>query len=99
MKSLDCPLVFWDYCAKRWARIHNLTARNLFQLKGQNSTSATLGEEGNISNLCVFDYYDWGYFWEQSNSFPEGNEVLCKVLGPSCNVENEMTQWCLKSNG
>ena len=99
MKSSDSPLVFWDYCAERRARIHNLTARNLFQLQGQNPMSATLGDEGDISNLCVFDWYDWGYFREQSNSFPDGSEVLCKVLGPSHNVGNEMTQWVLKSNG
>ena len=99
MKSSDSPLVLWDYCAERRARIHNLTARDLFQLHGQNPVSATLGDEGDISNLCVFDWYDWGYFRDQSTSFPEPKEVLCKVLGPSRNVGNEMTQWVLKSNG
>ena len=36
MRISDCPMVFWDYCAERWARVNNLTARALFQLQGQN---------------------------------------------------------------
>jgi hypothetical protein len=26
MKDQDSPMVFWDYCIERRARIHNLTA-------------------------------------------------------------------------
>ena len=38
MRMSNSPLVLWDYCAERKARIHNLTARNLFQLEGQTHT-------------------------------------------------------------
>ena len=30
MQESDSPLILWDYCAERRARIKNLTARNLF---------------------------------------------------------------------
>ena len=30
MKSCNRPLVFWDYCSERRARINNLNAKNLF---------------------------------------------------------------------
>ena len=43
MQESDSPLVIGDYCAKRRAIINNLTARNLFQLQGQNTTMETLG--------------------------------------------------------
>jgi hypothetical protein len=55
------PLVLWDYCAERRSIIFCLTARNLFQLQGTKPYSATFGEEGDISNLCRFDWYDWVY--------------------------------------
>ena len=35
-READSPLVFWDYCAERKARVHNLTARNMFHLYGSN---------------------------------------------------------------
>ena len=51
MEESDCPLVLWDYSAKRRARINNLTARNLFQLHGSNAHTALTQEEGDISNI------------------------------------------------
>ena len=65
MQESDSPLILCDYCTKRRAIINNLTARNLFQLKGQNPTMATLGEEGDISNLCNFQWFESCYFRDQ----------------------------------
>jgi hypothetical protein len=52
MKELNCPLVFWDYCVDRRARINNLTAKDTSKLHGTNAHIAMTGEEGDISNLC-----------------------------------------------
>ena len=37
MKEAGSPLPLWDYCLERRARINNLTAKDLFQLHGQNA--------------------------------------------------------------
>ena len=35
MKESNAPLVFWNYCVERRAKINNLTAKtNIFQLHG-----------------------------------------------------------------
>lgn len=99
MKEADCPLPFWDYCVERRARINNMTAKNLFQLHGTNAHSATLKEEGDISNLCRFKFYDWCYYREKTNRFPFNREILGRVLGPASGEGNEMAQWILKANG
>ena len=54
MLEENSPLVFWDYCAERRALITNMTAKDLFQLRGQTLHFATFGEEGDISNICQF---------------------------------------------
>jgi hypothetical protein len=54
MKDQDSPMVFWDYCIERRARIHNLTAKPNFKLHGSKPYTLTLGEEGDTSNLCQF---------------------------------------------
>ncbi len=51
MKESDCPLVSWDYCVERRARINNLTAKDLFQLHGYQAHTATTGDGGYLSNL------------------------------------------------
>ena len=95
------PLVLWDYATERRASIMSLTARDLFQLQGSNPHTATFGEEGDISHLCQFAWYEWVYFYDDSSAarFPCIKAVLGRLLGPAKNDGNEMTQWCLKSNG
>lgn len=99
IRETHSPLVLWDYCAERRALIFNLTAKNLFQLQGQNPYTATFGEEGDISNLCQFGWYEWVYFRDGSQAFPTMRECLGRCLGPAKNEGNEMAQWILKMNG
>jgi hypothetical protein len=58
MKDSDCPLAFWDYCVERQARINTLTVKDLFTLHGTNAHTALFGEDGDISNLCQYQWYD-----------------------------------------
>lgn len=99
MKESDCPLVFWDYCTERRARINNLTAKTMFKLHGSNAHSILTGEEGDISSLSRYGFYQWCYYREQSANFPFNKEVLGRVLGPARGEGNEMSQWILKGNG
>ena len=55
IQLMGSPLVLWDYAAERHADILSLTARDLFQLQGSNTYTATFGKEGGISNLCQFE--------------------------------------------
>ncbi len=70
MKSSDSPLVFWDYCMKRHARINNLTAKDLISLHGSNAYTCLTGEEEDMSALCQFDWYEWSYFRVETIKFP-----------------------------
>ena len=100
IKQTNCPLRLWDYCAKRRAQIHNLTPRDLFQLNGNNPTTATFGSQGDISNLCRFGWYNWCYFREEGKvQFPFQKNQLGRVLGPCKNEGNMMSQSVLKDNG
>ena len=42
-------------------RINNLTDLPLLQLQGQNPHLDTFDEEGKISNVCQFKWYEWDY--------------------------------------
>jgi hypothetical protein len=99
LKSTDCPMVLWDYCVERNAKVNNVTAKDLFQLKGQTPHFSVTGEMGDISALCQFDFYDWCYFRDSAQKFPFPQQVLGRVLGPSDNVGNGMTQWILRADG
>eukprot|EP00957_Ditylum_brightwellii_P156059 11878488-Ditylum_brightwellii.AAC.1 len=76
-----------------------MTAKGTFQLHGQNAHTATTSEQGDISNLCQYDWYDWCYFRDQGAKFHFNREVLGRVLGLAKGEGNKMAQWILKSNG
>lgn len=99
MRESNSPLAFWDYCVERRARINNLVAKDNFKLQGSNAHTATTGEEGDISNLCQYKWYEWCYFRDQTAPFPYNKEVLGRVLGPARGEGNEMAQWVVKANG
>ena len=98
MHESDSPMCLWDYCVERQARINNLTAKDNFKLHGTTSHTATLTEEGDISSLCQFGWYEWCYYREQTAAFPHNCEVLGWILGPTRGEGNEMAQWILKAN-
>ena len=76
-----------------------MTAKNRFNLHGTNAHTQLFDEEGDISNLCKFAWYEWVYYREHTNKFPFNQEVLGRTLGPSRGAGNEMSQWILKANG
>ena len=92
-------LFFWDYCAERKAAITNMTSKDLFQLQGQTPHFATFGEEGDISKICQFGWYEWVYFWETTAKPPFPAHVLGRCLGPAKNEGKKITQWVLIQNG
>ena len=56
-------------------------------------------EDGDISSLCQFGWYEWCYYCEHTATFPNNREVLGRVLGPARGEGNKMAQWVLKANG
>ncbi len=60
---------------------------------------ATLGEMGDISNLCQFGWYEWVYFRQHTAKFTYQTEVLGHCLGPTKDEGNKMAQCVLQQNG
>ena len=71
----------------------------LLNLQGQNPYIATLGDEGDISNVCIIKWFEWVYYREGSEKLPFNQEALGNILGPAKNAGSEMAQWVLISKG
>ena len=76
-----------------------MTEKHLFQFQGQTPNFVTFGEEGDISNICQFGWFEWVYFRETTGKVLFPSHVLGRCLVPAKNEGNEMTQWVLKQNG
>jgi hypothetical protein len=97
----NAPMVLWDYCLECHATIHNASIpRPLFQNNGSTPHEApTFCEQGDISNICNFGWYQWVYYSNSGTFLPEApKERLGHVLGPAKNEGSEMSQWVLMVN-
>ena len=99
MLESNAPLNLWDYCVERRSLIHNLTARDSFKLQGQSSYTELTGEQGDISNVCQYGWYEWVYFWDGKQPWPIGKKRLGRVLGPARGAGNEMCQYIMDERG
>ena len=98
MREADSPLPFWDYCLERRVWIYNLMARDHIKIRGTTPHTVTTGEEGDMSNLCQYKWYDWCYYREHTVKFPQTK----KSLGVCCILqEARVMRWpsVLKTNG
>ena len=80
MRELNSPFWLWDYCVERRARIKNLTAKNALKLHGSTPHTVTTGDEGDISNLCQYGWYELCYFRDQNKA--NGRVVPRRSLRP-----------------
>ena len=56
-------------------------------------------ETADISNLCRFGCYQWVYYWDNKNKFPEQKKRIGRALGPTKYEGNVMAQYILHANG
>ena len=76
MQVANSPLPFWDYCLEHRAQIYNMMAHDNLKIQGTNPHTATLGVEGDISNLCQYSWYNWCHYRDHNAKFPHDQEVL-----------------------
>ena len=76
-------------------KVRNFTANKRFKLDGLNPYYHTVGQEGDISHICVFGFFSFVMYRDHTQTFPEEKWWLGICLGPADQFGNEMTQWVL----
>ena len=100
LKMTNSPLVLWDYCVERRCKILSASARDIYLLDGMVPYTKMTGQPYDISNLCLFSWYDWVYYRDtRVGGFPLPSESLGRCLGPADHAGNAMSQWVLNNNG
>ena len=79
--------------------MHNLTAKDKFDMLNMNHFTRVTGDVADISNMCIHKFYNMVKFREQKAGFPLPQERLEIFLGPCRNNGNEMAVNMLMANG
>jgi hypothetical protein len=99
MLKTKSPSRLWDYCAELKARIRSHTAHNLPILEDEVPETLMTGSTADISQLVEFGWYDWVYFWDTSETYPNNKEILGRYLGSAPDIGPAMAARILKENG
>ena len=57
--ALHSQIVLWDYVIERLSLIHSTIPCPLFQNNGLTPHKVILGASVDISNICVYGWYEW----------------------------------------
>lgn len=99
MVSSQAPKRLWDYCLERQGYVRSLTALDIYSLGGQVPQTKVMGDTADISAVALYRWYEWIYFRDTANSFPEDPFVLGRDLGPAIDIGPAMARYILKQNG
>ena len=79
--------------------MHNLTAKDKFDMSDMNPLTRFTGDVADISNMCVHKFYHMVQYRKQKEGFSFPHSKLGRFLGPYCNNEKEMTMNIMTVNG
>jgi hypothetical protein len=93
------PKCLWDYAAVWRAELRQVIAYDTPNQRGRNGYEVVTGNTRDISEYLDFDWYDWGWYWDENESFPGEKRKLCRWLGVSHRVGQAMCYWILPIAG
>jgi hypothetical protein len=104
-RSLSCKMIktgspkkLWDHSLELEALVKSHTVSDIYMLDGETPETVMKGDVPDISQLAEFAWYDWVMYCETADSYPDGDLVLGRYLGPTRDVGPMMTTKILKSN-
>ena len=94
MKRTNTPIRLWDYAWEYICNIVSLTASGHILLDGVTPYEKVHGHTPNISELCMFKWYDWIWYHEPTN--PDKMDLGC-WLGPAYDIGHGVAHHVLTS--
>ncbi len=97
---MKCLTSLWDDCLELEADMMSHTAHEGFMLQGQVPQAMVTGQTCDISCLAEFGWYQWIWWFDKHDRFPDPRKVLGRYLGPTSDIGMAMTAKILKgTNG
>jgi hypothetical protein len=93
------PLRLWCYAAEFYTERHSLTVPGMYRNKGRTGYEITLGVMPDISEYIDFDFYDYYFYWDNPQSYPQERKHIGRWLGIAHCVGQALVYWVMNNNG
>jgi hypothetical protein len=95
LHSSKAPPCTWFF-ALEWAiKIRRHTVHNIASLNERTPFEHYTGHTPNIVALCTYSFYDYCWFWDSEQGYPNQQKVLGWWLGVSHNIGGPLTYFIL----
>jgi len=78
--------------------VRNKSASNLYQLEGRTPFEAVMGNTPDISSLVPHDFYDYVWYYDQTEEVPAPKKKVGRWLGEAQSFGQAMCYWVLSEN-
>ena len=68
-------------------------------IRGRTGYEIVLGTTPDISEYIEFDFYDYCYYWDNPQSYPQEKKHIGRWLGIAHRVGQALVYWIMNSNG
>ena len=93
------PMRLWCYASEFYADRYSITVPGMYRNKGRTGYEIVLGTTPDISKYIEFDFYDYCYYWDNPQSYPQEKKHIGRWLGIAHRVGQALVYWIMNSNG
>ena len=98
-RKTGSPKRLWCYLGEWYQHVRSLTAGDNPVLNGRSPTERVRGNTPDISEYAQFDWYEYCWLWDSTESFPKNRKRLVRFIGVAETVGSPMCLWVLTDTG
>ena len=89
----------WCYAVEHYSDLHSLTVPGMYRNKGRTGYEMVYGSTPDISEYVEFQFYDYCFYWDTPQSFPNEKKHMGRWLGIAHRVGQSMVFWIMNDKG
>ena len=99
MAKKRVPMRLWCYAVEHYSNLHSLTVPGMYRNKGRTGNEMVYGSTPDISEYVEFQFYDYCFYWDTPQSFPNEKKHMGRWLGIAHRVGQSMVFWIMNDKG
>ena len=99
MAKKRVPMRLWCYAVEHYSDLHSLTVPGMYRNKGRTGNEMVYGSTPDISEYVEFQFYDYCFYWDTPQSFPNEKKHMGRWLGIAHRVGQSMVFWIMNDKG
>ena len=99
MNKRNVPMRLWCYCLEYACELESIMVPGMYRNKGRTGYEILFGSTPDISEYVEFEFYDYCWYWDSPQSYPDEKKSLGRWLGVAHRVGQAMVFYIMNRTG